>query len=175
MPKIICPTEDQEQAVIIEWRDIWCVRYPKLELLYAIPNGGFRSKRTGVRMKKTGTKRGIPDLHLPVARGGFHSLYIELKRTHGGSLTDDQKLVIPLLRAEGNRVEICKGAVAAIAVIVDYLRLSERIELTQSDLVQLKPKRHQINRLLIGLNRVKLDITEQDKHPWQANEAQERQ
>lgn len=121
MAKIICPTEEQEQRSLIEWRDAWLHRYPELALLYAIPNGGYRAKRTAVVMRQTGTKKGIPDLHLPVSRQGFHSLYIELKRTEGGRVTPEQKAVIDALRSHGNRVEICKGAGEAIAVLKAYL------------------------------------------------------
>jgi VRR-NUC domain len=123
MPKITCPKEEAEQIALIEWRDIWAHKFPELNMLYAIPNGGFRAKRTAVVMRQTGTKKGTPDLHLPIPKGIYASLYIELKRTQGGSLSPDQKLVIADLKRFGNRVEVCKGCRAAIAVIADYLGL----------------------------------------------------
>ena len=41
--------------------------------------GGKRDAKTATILKRQGVKAGVPDLHLPVARGGYHGLYIELK------------------------------------------------------------------------------------------------
>lgn len=56
-----------------------------LWLLHAIPNGGTRGgdKRSamiaGANMKAEGTKTGVSDIMLPVARQGYHGFYIEMK------------------------------------------------------------------------------------------------
>jgi hypothetical protein len=56
-----------------------------LEWMHAIPNGGTRGgdKRSasiaGANMKAEGAKAGVSDLHLPVARQGYQSFYIEMK------------------------------------------------------------------------------------------------
>jgi hypothetical protein len=121
MPKITCPSEQREQITLIQWRDYWVENHPKLSLLYSIPNGGYRAKRTAVVMKATGTKKGVPDLHLPIPAQGCHALFIELKRVKGGSLSPEQKQVIAQLKEHGNKVEVCKGCLEAIAVINDYL------------------------------------------------------
>lgn len=49
-------------------------------LLFAIPNGGKREAATAARLKATGVKAGFPDIGLPVARQGFHGLWIEMKK-----------------------------------------------------------------------------------------------
>lgn len=54
--------------------------HPELQLLYHVPNEGKRTWRTGARLKSEGLKPGVPDLCLPVARGKYHGLYVELKR-----------------------------------------------------------------------------------------------
>jgi hypothetical protein len=54
-------------------------KYPALRMLHAIPNGGHRHKATAARLKAAGVKAGVPDICLPVARGDWHGLYIELK------------------------------------------------------------------------------------------------
>lgn len=48
-------------------------------LIFAIPNGGKRSKATAGRLKAEGVKAGVPDLFLPLARNGYHGLFLELK------------------------------------------------------------------------------------------------
>lgn len=80
---IPCPTEDEEQIALMQWASVMSGRYPELHLMYHIPNGGARSKPEAARFKAMGVKKGVPDIHLPVARGQHHSLYIELKRQHG--------------------------------------------------------------------------------------------
>lgn len=57
-----------------------------LEWFHAVPNGGSRGsdKRSamiaGANMKSEGVKTGVYDLCLPVARCGYHSFYIEMKK-----------------------------------------------------------------------------------------------
>ena len=71
--------ESGHQEAIIEWCAWNMQQYPELELLYHVPNGGKRDKATAAVLKRQGVKAGVPDLVLPVARCGYHGLYIELK------------------------------------------------------------------------------------------------
>lgn len=116
------PTEHEEQAALIRRVRDHEDQIPQLELLYSNANGGYRTRGTAMKMKAEGTKPGIPDLFLPVARGPYHGLYIEMKATKGGSLTKAQKAVIPLLEEQGYRVEVCKGMEKAWGVLMDYLK-----------------------------------------------------
>src|SRR5678815_2720504 len=81
-PRLV-PTEEQEQATLIEWVRASSKLYPELLLLHASANGGYRAKRTASRLRKTGVLAGVPDLLLPVARRGAHALYLELKALDG--------------------------------------------------------------------------------------------
>jgi hypothetical protein len=69
-----------------------------------------------------GLRSGVPDLCLPVARGGWHGLYIELKRQDGGRLTDAQRGWLEALSEEGYRAVLCRGFDEASEVILAYLR-----------------------------------------------------
>lgn len=65
------------------------------ELIYHVPNGGYRGERrmaqiVGAQMTLAGVKKGVPDLHLPVPRKGFTSMYIEMKEPNGGALAKEQ-------------------------------------------------------------------------------------
>jgi hypothetical protein len=66
-------------------------------------------------------RKGVPDLFLPVSRHGFHGLFIEMKRRRGGVVNDRQRWWRDQLRAQGYRVEVCKGADEAIAVLFEYV------------------------------------------------------
>lgn len=74
--------------------------YPCLRLMYHVPNEGKRTKATAAKMKRIGLKKGVPDICLPVARGGFHGCYIEMKAV-GGKATKEQCEYLDALRLEG--------------------------------------------------------------------------
>ena len=90
---------------------------------YHVPNGGSRKKAEAGRFRAEGVKAGVPDLCLPVARGGFHGLYIELKRQKGSKTSDDQKAWLSNLEKQGYFVALCKGWEAAAKVITEYLTM----------------------------------------------------
>ncbi len=115
------PTEEQEQIAVIEWVELSQSRYPDLQWLYHVPNGGLRSKRTAARLKAAGVKSGVPDLCLPVPRKGYHGLYIELKRIKGGRTSPDQDKWVDGLTDNGYFCEVCRGAESAIRTIKWYL------------------------------------------------------
>nr|DAI66254.1 MAG TPA: Nuclease [Caudoviricetes sp.] len=115
------PTEDTEQAHIFAWAAWASGKYPELDLMHHIPNGGKRSKSEAARFKAQGVKAGVPDIFLPCARGGYHGLYIELKRTKGGKLSAVQKEWIDALRGQDYKVIVCYGFDEAREVIINYL------------------------------------------------------
>lgn len=117
----LVPREDVEQAALFHWAKLQECVYPELFWLYANPNGGYRPISVAIAMKETGTKPGVPDAFLPVPKGIYHGLYIEMKRIKGGAVSIEQKKWINGLRANGYRVEVCKGFEAARDVILDYL------------------------------------------------------
>ena len=119
--KRLLPSEGKEQATLMNWVKMQSWRWPEAALLFHIPNGGGRSKAEAGRFKAEGVKAGVPDLFLPVPRGEFHGLFIEMKRIAGGRVSDEQKDWIRMLREQGFRVEVCKGWQAAAEVIADYL------------------------------------------------------
>lgn len=119
------PTENAEQAALFDWAALSAGRYPELRLLHAIPNGGQRDGRTAAVLQRTGVKSGVPDLCLPVARGGFHGLYIELKRVKGGVLSINQKTWLGLLAREGYKAVMCRGWLEARDTILNYLEVNK--------------------------------------------------
>lgn len=115
------PTEGEEQATLFHWCDMVNGKYPELQLLFHIPNGGERRKSEAARMKAEGVKPGVPDLFLPVARVNYHGLFIEMKRRKGGRVSDEQREWIGNLLANGYAVEVCRGWEEAKDAIENYL------------------------------------------------------
>lgn len=67
------------QCALFQWAEVATQSIPELEFMYANTNGGKRDIGTAVKLKKEGQKPGVPDIFLPVPKGGYHGLYIELK------------------------------------------------------------------------------------------------
>ncbi len=97
-------------------------KWPELALLHAIPNGGTRDPAEARQLKRTGVKKGVPDLHLPAPRGPYHSLYIEMKRP-GGRASKEQMWWIERLRSQGNAAYICEGWKEGVQCLETYLKL----------------------------------------------------
>ena len=115
-------TEEEEQRLLFSWADYMMGRLPELALLFHIPNGGRRSAAEAGRFKAMGVKAGVPDLFLPVPKGGYSGLFIELKRKNGGALSDAQRDWLDDLAVRGFRAVMCHGWEAARDVLLDYLR-----------------------------------------------------
>lgn len=127
-------SEHAEQVLLFQWAALNEGRYPELRLLHAVQNwAGVKGPRDGARRKAEGVKPGVPDVHLPVPRNGYASLYIEMKRryprmtkTQGVQYsrtkpTREQEEWIAALREAGNAVEVCWTAAQAQAMVEDYL------------------------------------------------------
>lgn len=116
----LIPLERQIQESFVDWCRLSEHRYPELRLAFAVPNGGKRDIVTGAQLKAQGVRRGVLDWCLPVARQGFHSLWIEFKRP-GEYLTPDQEEYRRLLAVEGSYAAVCTNPESAIDRVRWYL------------------------------------------------------
>lgn len=150
-PKIIQPgdiaktgSEFSEQTALFCWVALPETRkaYPDAIKLYAnYNNAGKGDAIRGAMAKQSGTRPGVADTFLPVARHGMHGLYIELKvnpnhpanqRTSGktgkalkaksGGLTEDQIKFRDQVHADGYGWALAEGWEAAVAIIKRYLK-----------------------------------------------------
>ena len=113
------PSEDQEQAALIRW---FQAQYPRIKnRLFAIPNGAHKSRYAASRFTAAGLRAGVPDLFLPVARGGYHGLFVEMKRLKGGVVSDAQKDWIEYLNRAGYLAVVCSGCDQAREKITAYM------------------------------------------------------
>ena len=113
-------TESDHQKALITWVRLSVRRYPDLKYLYAIPNGGKRHIATAARMKAEGARVGVSDLHLPVPRGTYYGLWIEMKSAKG-RLSPEQKEWIEAMLALGHYACVCREWSEARDALVMYL------------------------------------------------------
>jgi hypothetical protein len=118
------PSEHEEQCAVVQWAQLNVSRLPGLDLLYAIPNGGKRDMAVAVALKAEGVKSGVPDLCLPVPRGGWHGLYVEMKKAdHSNGPSPAQAAWVERLQVEGYFCVVAYGAGHAINAITQYLEM----------------------------------------------------
>lgn len=113
-------SEHTSQCAVIKWCMFQGGRQPELKRIFAIPNGGKRHKATAGRLKEEGVRPGVPDLFLPVARGGYHGLFIEMKEKGNGT-TDLQEAELAKLEASGYCTRVCHGSEDAIKALEWYM------------------------------------------------------
>lgn len=119
--------EGLEQAALIQELEL---RLPDVAaLIYHVPNGGHRHKQVAVKLKVQGVKAGVPDLVLPMARGGYFGLYLEFKATapNDAAVSASQHVWIRRLNDQGYLAIVCRGHFDAMEQIRAYLRLAPTV------------------------------------------------
>ncbi|TQI68983.1 VRR-NUC domain-containing protein [Clostridium sp. KNHs216] len=116
--------EHQHQVNVMRWSLAHRTQYPDLKLLHAVPNGGRRDPIEAKHLQDEGLKPGVPDLDLPVPRGKYHGLRIEMKDDDGRT-SPDQDWWLGELRERGYFAECCHGWESAVRVLEWYLNLGE--------------------------------------------------
>jgi VRR-NUC domain-containing protein len=123
-------SEHSEQALVIEWAQRHEGLYPELRWLYSSLNGIFIPAPKQIvykiinHMKQEGMKKGIADLCLPVARRGYHGLYIELKRDENSEIKPEQIEFMAFVAEQGYCDKICRGYDETIEVLEWYLKVT---------------------------------------------------
>lgn len=111
------------------------VTVPELKWFHAIPNGANYgddakgARITGGRMKAEGLRKGVSDTFLPVRRGAYSGLYIEMKRPSErpksdkskGGVSDEQREFGNFVLTQGFGFVVCYTWVEAVEVLKQYL------------------------------------------------------
>lgn len=119
-------SEAHHQAAVMRWARMQETAHPCLRYLHHVPNGGARSKATAWRLKQEGVKAGVPDLHLPIPRGPFAGLWIEMKNDKPrGRVEPEQREWLEALARARHQVHVAYGWEQAVAFLKDYLALPE--------------------------------------------------
>lgn len=99
-------------------------RYPEAGLLHAVPNGASASSKAAAAKRKVeGQLKDMPDLCLPVARGPYIGLYIEVKRPGIKSARPGQRQMAVALRSEGHAVATVNEVQGGVDLILTYLAM----------------------------------------------------
>lgn len=120
-------SEHSIQTAFFAWANMNKETYPQLEvLMFAVPNGGHRSKAQAAKLKVEGVKAGVPDVFLSVARKGWNGLYIEFKRPgtekqKEGRLTKEQARFAEMVKAENYYHFVAYSYGQAAQMVVNYL------------------------------------------------------
>ena len=115
-------SEDTEQITVVTWAHWQENVYPELKMLFHVPNGGSRNKIEASKLKQMGVRAGVPDLVLPVPKGIYSGLFIEMKYNKG-RLQDSQKDYLRRAAVYGHCCYVCYSADDAIRVLEEYLQL----------------------------------------------------
>lgn len=116
--------EFKSQCALFEWRDIPAVlrTYPALHLLQGSMNGIPLGAAIAGKAKAAGMLKGWPDVQLPVARGQYIGLTVEMKWGKNKATTE-QLAIGELLTAEGWLVTYHWDWIEAKNEIIAYLNL----------------------------------------------------
>jgi hypothetical protein len=108
------------QSVVFERCAMLAALYAEYALVFAVPNDMVRP---GQRMT-AGLKAGVPDIFWPVARGGYHGMFIELK-VGRNPLQQKQQQWIDRLEMEGFFCVVVRNdPEAVIAEMESYRKLN---------------------------------------------------
>lgn len=120
--------EFQAQCAVFAWarNPLVLRKYPQLDLLSCSLNGVKLSKAQAGKAKASGMLAGEFDIKLPVARGGFHGLIIEMKAGRN-TTTAEQDWYAARMTQEGWAVAVHWDWEDARDEIISYLALSGSI------------------------------------------------
>jgi hypothetical protein len=128
-------TEAAHQTALFAWAALQLQRWPELRWLHHIPNGGSRGDDAksrairGSQMKAQGVRTGVADICLPVRRGVWSGLYIEMKKpsekpvkaTSKGGVSDEQAEFGAFVQSQGFGWIVCYSWEEAAEVLTQYL------------------------------------------------------
>lgn len=114
-------SEYDMQASVIAECDLRANQDPRWGLVMAIPNGQYRK---GQRMEP-GLRAGAPDLFLPVARHGFHGLWLELKVGRNKQTASQAKWAGDLSALGYFYTVVCDYPAEAVRILRWYLESDE--------------------------------------------------
>ena len=116
--------ESSEQIKIFLWIKENEEVYPVLKTIFHTPNSFFGTGFAIIMwLKKLGMRKGVYDIIVPIAKKGYSSLWIEMKKEKG-KLSSEQKMFSELINLYSDfptKFEICYNSDNCIKLIKEYL------------------------------------------------------
>ena len=112
-------TEHEVQREFIKWfrQNFINIR------IFAIPNGGYRSKIQAMKLNAEGVSKGVPDLFCPELY-----LWMEMKPEKGGIVSPEQRDWLNYLAEIGYATIIGRGLDDAKKQVVEYMQSCDHIK-----------------------------------------------
>lgn len=108
------------------------------DLLFAVPNGGWRGARAGAMMVYEGQVKGVADLILLYPSGGRSSLCLEMKvpknkkGRRAGTQSEAQEEWQKLVETYGSTYVVCHGLIEFITAICSYLQINSQRHIAEA-------------------------------------------
>lgn len=122
-------TESKIQHICVSW---FRQTFPHVgNLLFAVPNGGWRGGRAGAQMVYEGQVKGVADLILLYPSGGRSCLCLEMKvpkrrGSRAGTQSDEQKAWQSLVERYGSAYVVCHGLIEFVNAVCAYLQINSQ-------------------------------------------------
>lgn len=111
--------ESRLQKQCVSW---FRLQYPRLALLlFAVPNGGARSRVEAAVMKGEGVTAGVADVLLLYPSSGYHGLCVEFK-TPKGRQQPSQQLWQKHVEQAGYKYVVVRSFEVFVITIKEYLQ-----------------------------------------------------
>ena len=122
-------SECSHQVALFCWASHSTGKYPELKWFHCIQNEEkSNSAVMGARAKASGKKAGVSDTFLPVKRGKFSGLYIEMKKPNAkpkrngkGGVSAKQAEFGEFVSTQGFGFIVCYGWEEARDILIKYL------------------------------------------------------
>ncbi len=119
-PKKRASPEEDLQRACIQWVELRQRRYPILQWVVHVPNGGKRPKGEAGKLKAMGTKPGFPDILLPRKNLDWQGLVIELKSPIG-RLSSEQEDWLQAFEEDGYLTGVARTLEQFEALVMAFL------------------------------------------------------
>lgn len=120
-------SESKIQHICVSW---FRQTFPHVgNLLFAVPNGGWRGGRAGAQMVYEGQVKGVADLILLYPSGGRSCLCLEMKvpkrrGSRAGTQKPHQVEWQALVEQYGSTYVVCHGLIEFIQAVCSYLQIN---------------------------------------------------
>lgn len=116
------PSEEDIHLACADWVFAHEPRYPALQWLMHVPNGGRRSRGEAGKLRAMGVRKGVSDwiLPFPSPSGRYAGLAIELK-SHNGTVSDEQQDFLDDSEAAGWLTAVVRSSDEFVEVVMRWI------------------------------------------------------